>query len=64
MQDFKAAISPLLTAINHVSPTGQVQRGFVNHLHEMEDAGEPADACFKALVQRLLDGLQYGNWPG
>lgn len=60
---YQNILQPLLMAINHAAPNGQIQRGFVELLHEMEEQNEPFRDIIIALVSRLDDGLRNGNWP-
>jgi hypothetical protein len=57
------ALQTALTFANQVAPTGAEQRGFAQLVAAMQDEGEnPSDIC-RAIVNRLADGMNYGNWP-
>lgn len=61
-RDYDGAIQPLLTAINHLAPTREVQTAFVRLLHEMQEEGRDPHAIVQSLVGTLYDGLAHGNW--
>lgn len=62
MQGYREALQPLLSAINCLAPDGEVQRKFVNHLHEMEDNNCSQKEIMQQLIRRLHDGVAFGNW--
>lgn len=45
------------------SPNGIVQKAFVKLYHSMDENHEDETEIVKVLISRLLDGLNFGNWP-
>lgn len=59
MEDWNEINRSLLAVAMQVSPTGVQQRGFANL------ANVPMDGKWVALalIDGMVDGLRYGNWP-
>ena len=63
---FNDTCNALLSAANHISPTGKEQRGFWKVMDELKkNFPEEKDEndIFKRFIGYMLDGLAYGNWP-
>lgn len=59
----REAVQTALTLANQVSPSGVAQRGFAKLAMDMESAGESfVDIC-RAIINRMADGMNHGNWP-
>lgn len=60
--DYEKVKQHLLSVANILAPTGIEQRGFVELTVLLEEHPVRQQRIVQ-LLYKLLDGLQYGNWP-
>lgn len=63
IQSLNDAKQHLITAANHLVPTGEDQRKLVDMIHEMEEAGETRERVIIEILRFISNGIEYRNWP-